>query len=152
MGFTDEKIIFERFPEFLECFPNEWSQKKKNDIYSLLKDRLFLLEELNTQSKLFLEDPNNYDIVAMKKIQNHQPKKIIEQFYKIIKRNVDVQKWKSGIHQWNEKEGIPYKPIMQSLRLAIVGDLSGPNIFSICKILGNEITLRRLEKFLKHLN
>ena len=82
LGFTDEKIIFERFPEFLECFPNEWSKKKKNDIYSLLKDRLFLLEELNTQSKLFLEDPNNYDIVAMKKIQNHQPKKLSNNFTK----------------------------------------------------------------------
>ena len=65
---------------------------------------------------------------------------------------VDGEKWKSGIQQWNEKEGVSYKTTMQSLRLAIVGNLSGPNIFSICKILGNEITLRRLEKFLKHLD
>ena len=54
--------------------------------------------------------------------------------------------------EWNEKEGLPFGAIMQSLRLAIVGSLSGPDIFSICEILGNEITLRRLEKFFDHQN
>ena len=152
LGFTDEKIIFERFPEFLECLPNTWSQKKRKDVYALLRDRLFLLEELKTQSKLFLEDPVDYDEKVMNKIQEHQPKKIIEQFCKMIKEDVDVQKWKSKIQEWNEKEGLPFGAIMQSLRLAIMGNLSGPDIFSICEILGNEITLRRLEKFFNHQN
>ena len=152
LGFTDEKIIFERFPEFLECLPNTWSQKKRKDVYALLRDRLFLLEELKTQSELFLEDPVDYDEKVMNKIQEHQPKKIIEQFCKMIKEDVDVQKWKSKIQEWNEKEGLPFGAIMQSLRLAIMGNLSGPDIFSICEILGNEITLRRLEKFFDHQN
>ena len=152
LGFTDEKIIFERFPEFLECLPNTWSQKKRNDVYALLRDRLFLLEELKNQSELFLEDPVDYDEKVMIKIQDHQPKKIIEQFCKMIKEDVDVQKWKSKIQEWNEKEGLPFGAIMQSLRLAIVGNLSGPDIFSICEILGNEITLGRLEKFFNHQN
>lgn len=152
LGFTDKKIIFERFPEFLECLPNTWSQKKRNDVYALLRDRLFLLEELKNQSELFLEDPVDYDEKVMIKIQDHQPKKIIEQFCKMIKEDVDVQKWKSKIQEWNEKEGLPFGAIMQSLRLAIVGNLSGPDIFSICEILGNEITLRRLEKIFNHQN
>jgi glutamyl/glutaminyl-tRNA synthetase len=41
---------------------------------------------------------------------------------------------------------------MQSLRLALVGNLSGPDVFDICNIIGNKITLRRLEKILTHLN
>ena len=152
LGFTEDKIIFERFPEFLEHLPNTWSQKKRNDVYALLRDRLFLLEDLKTQSRLFLEDPVDYDEKVMNKIQKHQPKKIIEQFCKMIKEDVDVQKWKSKIQEWNEKEGLPFGAIMQSLRLAIVGNLSGPDIFSICEILGNEITLRRLEKNFNHQN
>ena len=152
LGFTDNKIIFDRFPKFLECLPNSWSQKKRSDVYDLLRDRLFLLEELKTQSELFLEDPTDFDQNVMNKIQKHQPKKIIEQFCKMIKEGVDVKKWKSKIHEWNEKEGLPFGAIMQSLRLAIVGNLSGPDIFSICEILGNEITLRRLEKFFNHQN
>jgi glutamyl-tRNA synthetase len=152
LGFTDEKIIFERFPEFLQCLTNTWSQKKRNDVYALLRDRLFLLEDLKTLSRLFMEDPVDYDEKVINKIQKHQPKKIIEQFCKMIKEDVDVQKWKSKIQEWNKKEGLPFGAIMQSLRLAIVGNLSGPDIFSICEILGNEITLRRLEKFFNHQN
>ena len=152
LGFTDQKIIFDRFPEFLECLPNTWSQKKRNDVYSLLRGRLFLLEELKTQSELFLKDPANYDEKVMNKIKKHQPKKIIEQFCKMIKEDVDVQEWKSRIQEWNEKEGLPFGAIMQSLRLAIVGNLSGPDIFGICEILGNKITLRRLEKFFYNQN
>ena len=99
-----------------------------------------------------MEDPVDYDEKVMNKIQKHQPKKIIEQLCKMIKEDVDVQKWKSKIQEWNEKEGLPFGAVMQSLRLAIVGNLSGPDIFSICEILGNEITLRRLKKFFNHQN
>ena len=123
LGFTDEKIIFERFPEFLECLPNTWSQKKRKDVYALLRDRLFLLEELKTQSKLFLEDPVDYDEKVMNKIQEHQPKKIIEQFCKMIKEDVDVQKWKSKIQEGMKIEGLPFGAIMERLRLAIMGNL-----------------------------
>ena len=63
-----------------------------------------------------------------------------------------MENWKSEIQLWNESQGLPFGAIMQSLRLAIVGSLNGPDIFSVCKILGNEISLRRLEKFLNHQN
>ena len=152
LGFTDKKIIFERFPEFFDCFPDAWSQKMRNDVYALLKDRLFLLEELKIESELFLEDPVDYDTKVLNKIQKHDPKKIVGQFCKLVKEGVPVKNWKSQIQEWNEKQGLPFGAIMQSLRLAIVGSLSGPDIFSVCEILGNEISLRRLEKFLNHQN
>jgi glutamyl/glutaminyl-tRNA synthetase len=41
---------------------------------------------------------------------------------------------------------------MQSLRIAIVGNLSGPDIFTVCEILGNQVTLNRLEKFIDNQN
>ena len=66
----------------------------------------------------------------------------------MIKEGIPVKSWRQQIMDWNEKEGLPFGAIMQSLRLAIVGNLNGPDIFSICEILGNEISLRRLEKFL----
>mgnify|MGYP001158782870 FL=1 len=152
LGFTDQKIIFERFPEFLECLPNLWSQKKRNAVYSVLKDRLFLLEDLKSLSLMFLEDPSEYDSKVLSKIQKNDPKKIVAQFCKMAKENVSIRDWKSKIHKWNEKEKLPFGVIMQSLRLAIVGNLIGPDIFDVCEILGNQVTLRRLEKFYHHKN
>lgn len=152
LGFTEEKVIFERFPEFLNCLPNTWSQKKRNDIYSLLRDRLFLLEELKSQSKLFLEDPVDYDSKVMNKIQKHDPKKIVAHFSKMAKEGIAIKNWKSKIQEWNENEKLPFGAIMQSLRIAIVGNLSGPDIFTVCEILGNQVTLNRLEKFIDNQN
>ena len=150
LGFSDEKVILERFGEFFDCFPERWSKKMRNDIYTLLRDRLFLLEDIKIESKLFLVDPTEYDVKVLNKIQRHDPKKIVNQFCKLIKEGIPVKNWKHQILEWNEKEGLPFGVIMQSLRLAIVGNLSGPDIFSICEILGNEISLRRLENFYNH--
>ena len=150
LEFTDQKSIFGRFPEFLECLPSDWSEKKKSDIYALLRDRLFLLEEFKIEAELFYKDPKEYDSKVLDKIQKHDPKKIITQFTLFAKEGIPVKDWKNQIQKWNEKEGLPFGAIMQSLRLAIVGNLSGPDIFNICEVLGNEITLVRLENFIIH--
>lgn len=150
LGFTDNKVVFDRFPEFLKCLPLSWSENKRNEVYELLRDRLFLLDELVIESRLFVEDPKGYDVAVFNKIEKHDPKKIIAQFRVFVENGVPVKEWKTAIQKWNEKEGLPFWAIMQSLRLAIVGNLSGPNIFDICEILEIEITLRRLEKFINH--
>ena len=128
------------------------ASKKRSAVYSLLRDRLFLLEELKSQSEVFLEDPVEYDSKVLNKIQKNDPKKIVAQFCKMVKEEIAVKDWKSKIQEWNENEKLPFGAIMQSLRLAIVGNLSGPDIFDICEILGNQVTLRRLEKFYNHQN
>jgi glutamyl-tRNA synthetase len=148
LEFTEQKAIFERFPEFIKCLPAHWSKKKRSAVYELLRDRLFLLDDLKIESRLFLNDPEEYDSKVMNKIEKHNPKKIIGQFIQFAKNSVSVRQWKSEIQKWNEKEGLPFGAIMQSLRLALVGNLSGPDLFDICEVLGNEITLRRLEKFI----
>ncbi len=152
LGLTDQKIIFERFPEFTECLPDSWSKKKKNAVYNLLRHRLFLLEELKTQSQLFLNDPPAYDQKVVNKMQKHNPKKILGQFTSLAKSGIPIDAWKSKIQKWNEKEQLPFGIVMQTLRLAIVGNLSGPDIFQVCEVLGNKITLIRLEKLYNHLN
>ena len=80
LGLTDQKAIFKRFPEFTECLPKLWPRKKKKAVYLLLRDRLFLLEELKIQSQLFINDPQTYDVALVNKIQKHNPKKILDQF------------------------------------------------------------------------
>ena len=152
LGLTEPKIIFKRFPEFTECLPGSWSKKKKNFVYNLLRDRLFLLEDLKIQSQLFLSNPKTYDDRAVKRIQKDNPSKILDQFTNLAKNEIPIDTWKSKIQEWNEREQLPIGSILQTLRLAIVGNLSGPDIFQICEVLGNEITLMRLEKLKNHLN
>jgi glutamyl-tRNA synthetase len=88
----------------------------------------------------------------MNKIQKHEPKKIVAQFRKMAKDKIAISEWKSRVQVWNENEKLPFGAVMQSLRMAIVGNLSGPDIFTVCEILGNQVTLNRLEKFINNQN
>jgi len=41
---------------------------------------------------------------------------------------------------------------MQLLRIAIVGELKGPDLFSIIKIIGKNVSLKRIENLMSKLN
>ena len=99
-----------------------------------------------------MEDPEEYDPKVLKKLKAQDPQKIILQFIEYAKKDIPAKEWKEKIQGWNEERNYPFGIIMQSLRLALVGNLSGLDVFDICYIIGNKITLRRLEKLLTHLN
>ena len=40
---------------------------------------------------------------------------------------------------------------MQLLRISIVGELSGPDLFSIIKIIGKSVTLNRIDNLMSKL-
>ena len=42
--------------------------------------------------------------------------------------------------------------LMQSFRLALVGRLTGPDIFEVCSVLGKEVSLKRINDLIEHLN
>ena len=128
------------------------SEKNKLAIYELLKERLFLLEDFKSEAKLLFNDPKKYDEKVIKKIENSRPEKALNFLIELIEKDIPAANWKQKLQNWNEKVNIPFGVIMQSLRLAIVGSLSGPDILSVCGLLEKEVTLRRLKKLIIYLN
>ena len=98
-------------------------------------------------SKLFFEDPKTYDEKVLEQIKKKDPEKIIDYVIGLSEKKIDPHEWKSLISEWSESHKYSFGVIMQSLRLAIVGNLSGPDLFLICSLLGKDVTLRRLKKF-----
>ena len=143
----ETKTILERFPEFFMAIPSTWSEKKRTLILRAVKGRLNLLEEFENNSKLFFEDPKTYDEKVLEQIKKKDPEKIIDYVIGLSEKKIDPHEWKSLISEWNESHKYSFGVIMQSLRLAIVGNLSGPDLFLICSLLGKDVTLRRLKKF-----
>ncbi len=144
---SDTESILERFPEFFKVLPSTWSEKKRTLILSAVKERLNLLEEFENNSRLFFEDPKNYDEKVLEKIKKKDPEEIINYVIELSEKEIDPLEWKSLITEWNEKHKYSFGVVMQSLRLAIVGNLSGPDLFLICSLLGKDVTLKRLKKF-----
>ena len=144
---SETESILKRFPEFFKVLPSTWSEKKRTLILGAVKERLNLLEEFENNSRLFFEDPKTYDVRVLEKIKKKNPKKIIDYVIELCEKEIDPLKWKSLISEWNEEHKYSFGIIMQSLRLAIVGNLSGPDLFFICSILEKDVTLERLKKF-----
>ena len=144
---SETESILKRFPEFFKVLPGTWSEKKRTLILGAVKERLNLLEEFENNSRLFFEDPKTYDVRVLEKIKKKNPKKIIDYVIELCEKEIDPLKWKSLISEWNEEHKYSFGIIMQSLRLAIVGNLSGPDLFFICSILEKDVTLERLKKF-----
>ncbi len=143
----ETKSILKRFPEFFEALPSTWSEKKRTLILGAVKERLNLLEEFENNFRLFFEDPKTYDNKVLEKIKKKDPEKIIDFVIELCEKEIDALEWKSLISKWNEEHQYSFGLIMQSLRLAIVGNLSGPDLFLICSLLGKDVTLKRLIKF-----
>ena len=149
---SSSKLILERFPSFFNVVGVCVSEKRKLSIYELLKERLFLLEDFKSEASLFFNDPIRYDEKVIKKIQNRKPKKVLNSIIQILEKNITTSNWKKQLQSWGEKEELPFGVIMQSLRLAIVGNLSGPNILVVCGLLEKEVILKRLKKLINYLN
>ena len=143
----ETKSILKRFPEFFQALPSTWSEKKRTLILGAVKERLNLLEEFEINFRLFFEDPKTYDEKVLEKIKKKNPEKIIDFVIELCEEEIDALEWKSLISKWNEEHHYSFGVIMQSLRLAIVGNLSGPDLFLICSLLGKDVTLGRLKKF-----
>ena len=149
---TDPKVILKRFPGFFRGLSTLSSKKNKLAVYELVKERLFLLEDFETEARLFFHDPNTYDEKVVNRIKKNDPKKILKFLIDLIDKKIQAKNWKEYFSKWSNKETVPIGQIMQSLRLAIIGNLSGPDILKVCGLLEKEVILRRLRKLINYLN
>ena len=53
------------------------------------------------------------------------------------------------IKGWITSNGIGFGKVMMPLRLALVGDLQGPEVFEIMFLIGKDETLKRIENLIK---
>ena len=52
------------------------------------------------------------------------------------------------VHAWIEQKGYPRGPIMNTLRLALLGEGKGPGMYDVTSFLGKDETLRRIDALL----
>ena len=59
---------------------------------------------------------------------------------------------KENLMTWAKENDVPVGAVMQSFRLALVGKLTGPDLFQICNLLGKELSLKRIETLIQFIN
>ena len=125
--------------------------EKHIEIIDLLKERLFTLEDFKEEVS-WVKEISPYDEKASSKLQSKDPQKILKEVSKIIQETEQLNDLKEILMGWAKANEVPMGVMMQSLRIALVGKLSGPDLFQICLVLGKDVTLNRIERAISHFN
>ena len=126
---------------------------KKSDvimIISLVKERLNLITDIEKETLLFYKDPD-YSLLNEKVSKNEDSLKVLNDFKSIFSSLNNIDNAKDKIISYGNKNNLKLGYLMQILRITIVGKLSGPDLFSIIKIIGKNVTLKRINNLMSKL-
>lgn len=117
-------------------------------IVSLLKQRASFVSDLWEQGSFFFESPTHYDEKASKKAFKPETSPLLRQVIAILDTTDDfsTENLSDKIKTWITSENIGFGKIMMPLRLALVGEMKGPEVFDILSILGKDNSVLRLNK------
>lgn len=112
---------------------------------SLMKERATFVKDIYESGKFFFEAPQTFDEKAVKKAWNDQTADIITQFSETLNvDSFDAAKLKEAIHHFAASANLGMGKVMMPLRLALVGELKGPDVPDIMEIIGFEETKSRI--------
>ena len=116
-------------------------------VVGLIKERATFVSDFWELSSFFFEAPNTFVEKASKKAWKADTDDIMKELASVIKSTEaeSTEQLQTGVKQWISKKDIGFGKVMQPLRLALVGDLKGPDLFQIMFMIGRDATVRRIE-------
>ena len=126
----------------------KYSNEVSEQIIDLIKERLNNLFDVEKEVFVFVSQPKNYDQEAIEKITRNTIYNILN-FCKLKEELLsEPLLLKESLMSFGSENQISFGNIMKTLRLCIVGRLSGPDLFKIIDIIGPEETLQRIESLI----
>lgn len=116
-------------------------------IVSMVKERATFPKDLWEQSSFFFERPSVYDEKASKKAFKEDTAEILKNVVTLLKDAGDFSATHISevIKTWITSQEIGFGKVMMPLRLALVGEMKGPDVFDIASILGKEESVMRIQ-------
>ncbi|SRX52600.1 glutamate--tRNA ligase [Aequorivita sp. CIP111184] len=122
-------------------------------IVSLLKERATFVSDLWEQGSFFFEAPKTYDAKAAEKAFKPETTDLLQKVVSILNtsENFSAENISEKVKGWITSENIGFGKVMMPLRLALVGEMKGPDVFDILSILGKEESISRIEKAIDYI-
>lgn len=116
-------------------------------VVGLIKERATFISDFWELSSFFFETPKGYVEKIARKVWKEDTDDIMKELASTISitEAKSAELLQSEIKEWINKKGIGFGKVMQPLRLAIVGDLKGPDLFQIMFMIGRDETVKRIE-------
>jgi len=117
-------------------------------IVSLVKERASFTNELWDQSSVFFEAPQYFDEKDSTKAFKAGTPRLLQNVIDILEVLEDYQTdtISEKMKDWIKSENIGFGEVMMPLRLALVGEMKGPEVFDIISVLGKEESISRIKK------
>ncbi|MCU7615381.1 glutamate--tRNA ligase [Chryseobacterium sp. GMJ5] len=114
-------------------------------IIHLMKERATFPKDIYENGKFFFEAPVSYDEKASKKAWNDETSDILKDFaQKLEVTEFNSEALKQQIHDFAEDKGLGMGKVMMPLRLALVGELKGPDVPDILELIGKQESISRI--------
>ncbi len=115
-------------------------------IIELMKERAVFAKDIYTEGRFFFEAPLSYDEKAVKKAWNANASSLMATLTDTL-QTVDFESddLKEQLHQFAERHSVGMGKVMMPLRLALVGELKGPDVPDIMRVLGKEECISRIQ-------
>lgn len=125
-----------------------------NKVVSLLKERITFTKDLWEQGDFFFECPTTYDEKAKGRAVKEDTSNILQKVVEILSTQ---DTWESttlsdAVKDWVEDEKIGFGRVMMPLRLSLVGEMKGPDVFQIIELLGKEKSVNRIRTFIEQID
>jgi glutamyl-tRNA synthetase len=119
-------------------------------VIGLIKERATFVSDFWELSHFFFTAPVTYDEKASKKAFKEDTANLMTELKNIL-IHIDeftVTALQKDIKDWITKNEIGFGKVMMPLRLALVGNLQGPDVFDIMFLIGKNETIRRVESLM----
>ncbi len=122
------------------------TMERITQVVAMMKSRVNFVKELWPITSFFFIPPQSYEEKAVKKHWKPQSKEQMSQLCKVLNT---IDDWspegqEPAVQQWMDENQYKRGDIMNALRVCLVGQAIGPDIYQITTFLGKDETLHRL--------
>jgi glutamyl-tRNA synthetase len=141
----DEGVLTAQFKELLES-KGISTTIDLSVLVSMLKERATFVSDIWTESSFFFEAPSSYDEKASKKAFKEDTAAVLQKVVELLQATDDFSATHISdiVKGWITSNEISFGKVMMPLRLSLVGEMKGPDVFEMISILGKEETLKRV--------
>lgn len=145
---TPDDILAEMFKPVLTENNISCEQEYVAKVIGLVKERVNFVKELWGQASFFFIAPTSYDEKAVKKRWKKETPAQLTELISVLQEIDDFssENQEKTVMQWIETNNYPLGNVMNTFRLAVVGECKGPHMFDISALIGKQETIGRLRK------
>jgi len=123
-------------------------------VVGLMKERISFVSELWDLTYYFFVAPTEYDEKTRRKRWKDDSAAQLTELVEVLRARepFDLEGTEEYVKAWIESKGYSLGNIMNAVRLTLVGQGIGPQIFHLTEAIGKDETIRRIERAITILN